>query len=127
MAMPRPPDYQTPYYGGFTDAQLQVWRAIRDAGGYWTPAELSACPEFSAFSAQQMARVLEHLAEYGHLVRQRSRPNKPWLYGFTAACHAPAGQSRRLGEPPEFARDPQQPPANDARWPNTPEALHGAA
>lgn len=112
------PDYTTEYYGGFSARELQIWRAIRDAGGFWTAQELVACPEFAGVSMLQMRRQLSHLEEFGHLVRRRESDGDSWCYGFTASCHAPAGESRRLGEPPEFAR-----PNSDTSG----EAGHGTA
>lgn len=113
-------DYTTPYYGGFTPQELQLWRAIRDAGGWWSAPELVGMPEFFGITPQKMAHQLARLEEFGHLVRRRDFESNPWLYGFTAVCHAPAGESRRLGEPPEFARAYTEPAAQQ-------EDGHGAA
>lgn len=114
------PDYTTEFYGGFSAAELQLWRAIRDAGGWWSAPELVGMPEFVGTTLMQMVRQLYHLQEFGHLVRRRDGSNAPWLYGFTAVCHAPNGESRRLGEPPEFARAYTEPTAQQ-------EDGHGAA
>lgn len=74
----------------FTTQDLEVWRYIRDQGGYWLAGELlSKFPTLG--NAHRAGGILTRLYNAGHLKR-----NMRWdgtHYGITSACEAPPGES----------------------------------
>ncbi len=90
-------NYGSAFYGGFSEADLLVWRHVRDEGGYWTAAELFSELPGAGSAAQNVAGRLKRLYSAGHLARKGT--DKPYRYGVTASCHAPPSESMRLSPP----------------------------
>lgn len=90
-------DYGSAFYGGFSEADLLVWRYVRDEGGYWTAPELFAELPGAGSAPQNVAGRLKRLYSAGHLARLGD--NKPYRYGVTVTCHAPPSESMRLSPP----------------------------
>lgn len=97
MAAVREGDYSSAFYGGFSEADLLVWRFVRDQGGYWTAPELFAELPGAGSAPQNVAGRLKRLYSAGHLARKGT--DKPYRYGVTVTCHAPPSESMRLSPP----------------------------
>lgn len=79
----------------FPDDMLRVWRFVRDAGGWWTAAEVGRQMlrhmDDPSRASQTASRWLSALAQRGHIAR---RPGSPaCTYGVTSACWPPVGET----------------------------------
>ncbi|MBK1614977.1 hypothetical protein CKO44_16025 [Rubrivivax gelatinosus] len=77
-----------------SEGMLKAFRLVRDAGGWWTAAEVGKQllrDMDAARAAQTAGRWLGALARHGYVAR---RPGAPTCtYGVTSACLPPDGES----------------------------------
>lgn len=84
-------DYTSAFFSHtFKPGELQVWRWVRDEGGYWTAAELQSAMKWPG-AAYRIGGLLQRLFAEQYLVRKMR--GEVWAYGFTARCYAPDGES----------------------------------
>lgn len=96
MPAPNTVNYNSPLYGGLSDADKAIWRHIRDQGGYWSAAELATAIG-TGTSIKAIGGRLRVMASLGHLVVGKSEPVK--TYGVTAACVPPLRETMTPREP----------------------------
>lgn len=77
-----------------TEGMLKTFRFVRDAGGWWTAAEIAQHLVRDAKherATQTAARWLSALARHGYVARRLGAGS--CCFGVTASCLAPAGES----------------------------------
>ncbi|MGC4076879.1 MAG: hypothetical protein QM702_07560 [Rubrivivax sp.] len=92
-----------------SDDMMKAWRFVRDAGGWWTAAEVGRqlVRDVDPGRASQTAgRWLSALAQRGHIAR---RPGAPMCtYGVTSACLPPVGENLLPSRRPPVLVDPDE-------------------